>query len=191
MVPDELVKPEHVEQDRLVRKVFGQAETAARQLADFMASARLEVQTFLDLVVESYGAKARPGGDKGNVTLQTYDGLLMLKVQVADLVRFDDATLNACKLLVEECIADWSSDSQAELRAIVMNAFRLDRTGAINRGALLGLLRLNITDERWVRAMKALRDSIKPEGTKSYMRFYQREDLKAAWRPLSLDAAQA
>jgi hypothetical protein len=191
MVPLELVKPEHRLQDDVVRDLFGQAETVSAELAAFMVSARLQVRAFLDLVVEKYGAKARPGGDKGNVTLQTHDALMKVQVQVADLIRFDSAALKACQLLVEECLTDWSSDSQAELRAIVMNAFRLDKAGQINRGALLGLLRLNITDERWIRAMAALRDSMQVDGSKDYLRFYRRADLKAPWIALSLDAATA
>jgi len=191
MVPIELVKDEHRLQDKIVRRIFGQAEGEAKRLAAFMASAREQVREFMERVVADYGAKARPGGDKGNVTLQTYDGLLKVVVQVSDLIRFDSAALKACQLLVEECIADWSSDSQAELRAIVMNAFRIDKAGQINRGALLGLLRLNITDERWIRAMRALRDSMQVDGSKDYLRFYRRTDLKAPWVALSLDAATA
>jgi hypothetical protein len=191
MVPIELVKDEHRLQDKVVRRLFGQAEAESKRLSGFMASARDQVRQFMDRVASDYGAKARPGGDKGNVTLQSYDGLLKVQVQVADLIRFDSAALKACQLLVEECIADWSSDSQAELRVIVMNAFRLDKAGQINRGALLGLLRLNITDERWIRAMRALRDSMQTDGSKDYLRFYRRTDLKAPWVAISLDAATA
>jgi hypothetical protein len=190
MVPLELVKPEHKLQDETVRQIFAGAEAMSFQLAQFVCHARERVDEFLTLITQEYGAKARPGGDKGNMTLQTYDGLLRVQVQVADLIRFDSAALNACKLLVEECIAEWSADSQAELRAIVMNAFRLDKAGQINRGSLLGLLRLDIQDERWLRAMKALRDAIQVDGTKSYLRFHKRENPKAPWRNVTLDAAQ-
>lgn len=191
LVPVELVKPQDSERDALVRSLMAEAEAVRQVIADFKAKAFDAVQAFLDLIDESYGAKARPGGEKGNVTLQTFDGLQRVTIQVADLIRFESAELQACKKCVDECIGEWSADSQAEIRAIVMNAFRVDKAGQINRAALLGLLRLDIQDPRWLEGMRALRDAIKVDGTKSYMRFYRRLGPQAAWQPVSLDAATA
>ncbi len=61
----------------------------------------------------------------------------------------------------------------------------------MNRAELFGLLRLEIADERWQRAMKAIRDSIRVEGTKEYVRFYERSDARQAWKAITIDLAVA
>lgn len=187
--PIEVVKKQDLLRDELVRALFAQAEEEAARLKAFKARAFADVDSFLDLVAEQYGTQLK--GDKGNVSLTSYDGSLRILVQIADVISFKSAELQACKAIVDELIAEWSVDSQAELRAIVMNAFRVDKAGQINRGALLGLLRLEISEPRWVKAMAALKDSITIDGTKAYIRFSKREGRDAAWQNLSLDLATA
>jgi hypothetical protein len=150
LVPIELVKSADKLRDQLVRELAAAAEEASKSLAEFKAKAFAEVDAFLAMVADKYGAKAVPGGEKGNVTLLSYDGRVRIQVQVADVISFKSEDLQACKSIIDALIAEWSADSQAEIRAIVMNAFRVDNAGQINRGALLGLLRLDIQDPRWV-----------------------------------------
>ncbi len=52
------------------------------------------------------------------------------------------------------------------------------------------LLRLDITDERWLRAMEALRDAMRVIGSKEYVRFYRRKDVASGWEPVSIDLAK-
>jgi hypothetical protein len=191
LVPIELVKKPDLMRDEMVRELFSHAEALAKTLSEFKVKAFGDVDAFLDLVAEKYGAKAVPGGEKGNVTLLSYDGSLRIQVQIADVLAFKSEDLQACKAIVDELIAEWSADSQAEIRAIVMNAFRVNRAGHINRGALLGLLRLDIQEPRWVKAMEALKESITVDGTKPYIRFARRAASDAAWENVSLDVATA
>ena len=48
-----------------------------------------------------------------------------------------------------------------------------DKTGKINTKRVLSLRRLDIKDERWLRAMDAIGDSIQVAGSKSYIRIYK------------------
>lgn len=190
IVPLELVKDEDLLRDQLVRELMAEAEAVSAQLAVFKARVFTNVHAFLDMIAEKYGAKARPGGDKGNVGLKTYDGTLQLVIQVANLIKFDDEGVLACKLLADECLTEWTADSMAEVRAIVTDAFRL-KDGQLNRGKLLGLFRYQFTDPRWIKAMEALRDAISVEGTKAYARFSRRPEPEAEWQNVSLDFATA
>ena len=189
MWPIEVVKKQDLLRDELVRTLFAQAEEASALLKAFKERAFADVESFLALVAEKYGSTLK--GDKGNVTLTSYDGSLRILVQIADVISFKSAELQACKAIVDELISEWSIDSQAELRAIVMNAFRVDKAGQINRGALLSLLRLEIAEPRWVKAMEALKDSISIDGTKAYIRFSRRSGPDEAWQNISLDLATA
>ncbi len=59
----------------------------------------------------------------------------------------------------------------------------------MNRAELFSLLRLKIDDETWLKAMGAIEASIKPVGTKEYVRFYARPDPRAAWQSVRIDVA--
>ena len=53
------------------------------------------------------------------------------------------------------------------------------------------LLRLEIEDERWGRAMQAIRDAMRVVGSKTYVRCYRRDRLDAEWRAVTIDLAKA
>jgi len=188
LIPYENVKELHRLEDQVVRKVLGYAVPLSEEIARFRGHTFDDVDAFVAIAREKY--EAGRGGKKGNITLTSYDGLMKVQVQVADLITFG-AELQVAKGLVDECLRDWSSDSRPELRAIVDRAFNVEKEGLVNRADLLSLLRLEIEDGRWQRAMQAIRDSIKPTGTKRYVRMYRRATADAAWEPVSIDAAAA
>jgi len=107
---------------------------------------------------------------------------------VADRIEFGPE-LQSAKSLVDECLNEWSNDSRAELRMIVNRAFQVDKEGRINRAEIFQLLRAEIEDERWKRAMKAVRDSIRVVGSKEYVRVHVRDNAQAQWTPVSIDLA--
>lgn len=188
MVPLETVKEKDRLQDQAVRQLFAEALELSAKLSAFKCKAFADVDALQRLLEEKY--KAPRGGDKGNVSLFSYDGLMRLQVQVADLIKFGPE-LQVARALLEECVAEWVEGARAELRMIVLDAFRLDKAGEIRTAAILGLRRYEIEDDRWKRAMTAIADSITVIGSKSYIRFSMRPTVKAAWSNVSLDIATA
>jgi precorrin-3B methylase len=53
------------------------------------------------------------------------------------------------------------------------------------------LLNLDISDERWKRAMQAIRDAMRVVGSKTYVRFYERPSQTAAWEAITIDLSKA
>ena len=188
LVPEALVKPQHRLEDEVVRKVFGFATELSAQIARFKAHTFEDLNSFQSLLEQEYGARA--GGAKGNVTFQSFDGLMKVTVQIADQISFG-AELQVAKKLIDECLIEWGAESRPEIRALVNRVFSVEKEGQINRAELFGLLRLEITDERWLKAMEAIRDSIRVTGTKAYVRFYQRPAPDAAWQAVTIDLAAA
>jgi len=95
----------------------------------------------------------------------------------------------AAKELIDECLRDWTEGARAELRALIADAFRVDQAGKIRTGSVLALRRLDITDERWLRAMQAIGDAVQVVGSKSYVRAYERNDATGQYEAISLDIA--
>lgn len=188
LVPAELVKPEHLLEDQTVRKIIAYAEELSAQIARFRGHTFDDIATTLDLMAEKYGTKR--GGQKGNVTLTSYDGLLKVTVQVQEQLTFGPE-LQIAKGLVDDCIGRWSAGANDNIRALVEHAFQVDKEGRINRAALFQLRRLDIDDADWKAAMEALGDAIRVIGSKEYVRFYRRADTRARWEPITIDLAAA
>ena len=188
LVPVASVKPVDLLMDETVRKVLDKARDVSAVVAAFKGEAFESVNELQALIAQNYNATV--GGKKGNITLVSFDGCQKVQVQVADLLEFGPE-LQAAKALIDECLTEWAVGSAVELRALVNRVFSVDKEGQINRAELFMLLRVEIEDERWVRAMEAIRDSIRVIGSRTYVRFYDRPAPDAAWHAVTIDLAAA
>ncbi len=171
LVPVEQVKQIDLARHELVMEKVAKVKAMQEQLAALKGEIMNDVEAFVSLSAEQYGVKL--GGQKGNVSLISYDGRYQIKRQISEHLDFDER-LQAAKSLIDECLKDWTEGSPGELRAVVNDAFQVDKEGKINVGRILGLRRLQISDERWKKAMEAISDSIRVTGTKAYFRVGER-----------------
>jgi hypothetical protein len=185
LVPEECVKDIERLRDTLVREIISKANDLSKKLADFKTQAMSDINAFVSLSAEKYGVKM--GGQKGNLSLLTYDGEYRLIVAIADTLVFDER-LQAAKELIDECLRDWSEDSRVELKTVLNGTFDVDKTGNVNTKRILSLRKLEINDERWKRAMEAISDSLTVAGSKAYIRVYQRTD-NGEYKQINLDLA--
>ena len=82
----------------------------------------------------------------------------------------------------------WTQGGNDNIKALVEHAFQTDKAGNISVTRTLGLRRLDIKDEQWLKAMEAIADSISITGSKTYLRLYQRNN-KDVMEQISLDIA--
>lgn len=188
LVPIELVRPTDKLIDEQVRKIMGYADDLNAQISRFKQHTLNDVADLMALLMQDYQTKV--GGEKGNVTLTSYDGTRQVRLQVQERLTFGPE-LQAAKANVDEYLTELTEDSGPELRGIVHHAFRTDQAGLVNRAELFRLLRYEIADERWQAAMKAIKDSIRVEGTKEHVRFYRRSSATAKWVAVTIDVADA
>lgn len=184
LVPLELVKPIDQERDRLVRELVALAKDLNARLVAGKSKMFGDVAAFVELSAEQYGVKR--GGTKGNITLPTYDGAFKLQIATAENMTFDER-LQAAKTLIDECINEWAKGSRPEIMVLVQQAFQTDKEGNLNVGRILGLRRLEIADQRWQEAMKAISESVQVIGTKQYVRLYERVGDSDRYAPIALD----
>ncbi len=187
-VPINLVKPQAKLEDQTVRGILTYARELNAQINRFLGHTVDDVTTFMDVLGEQYDDTR--GGKKGNVTLSTFDGCMKVVVQVQDNLTFGPE-LQIAKDLFDECITAWSKDANENIRALVDHAFQVDKQGQINREALFSLRRLDINDDGWRTAVQALNDSIRIQGSKQYIRFYERATATDEWKAITIDLAKA
>lgn len=186
LIPESMIKPIDIERDRLVHQLVGKANILSSTLAEYKAAAFGDIEAFIELSAEQYGAKL--GGKKGNVTLFSFDGRFKIQRAVQDSIAFDER-LQAARALIDECLQEWTQDARPEVLALVNDAFRTDTNGEIRTARVLALRRLEISDERWKRAMTAIGEACQVVGSKSYIRLYERVGDSDQYQPISLDIA--
>jgi len=152
-IPRRLVKDIDIARDALVRDIVERAQEQHDKLTAFKSRAMGDIEAFVELSAEQYGVSL--GGQKGNVTLMSYDGRYKVIRQISEHIVFDER-LQVAKALIDACIREWSAGSSDELRVLVEDAFQVNKEGKISTGRVLGLRRLNITGTRWLEAMRAI-----------------------------------
>ena len=186
LVHESLIKPIDLERDRLVQHLVDRASELHSELADFKAVAFGDIEAFVDLSAEQYGAKL--GGKKGNVTLISFDGRYKVMRAVNESVALDER-LQAARALIDECLRDWTEGARPEVVTLINDAFRTDTKGEIRTARVLPLRRMEIADKRWQQAMQAIGEACQVVGSKSYIRVYERIGDSDQYRQISLDIA--
>lgn len=187
LIPEANVRPEDKLEDQLVRGLVDQALRLNTALADFKVEAMSEAAEFKKLIAEKYGASK--GGAGGNMTLSSFDGSMQVQVAVSNLIDLHTPQLAAAKELIDECVIRWSDGANDNLKALVDHAFQVNKQGKIDTQRVLGLTKLEISDDQWNRAMDAIRDAVKVTATRTYIRFYQTDVMTGLRSAISLDLA--
>lgn len=188
LVPRDQVRQQDLLRDAVASKLAADAIEINRLLREFKALALGDIADLVKISAEKY--KVSLGGEKGNVTVATFDGRYKVIRAYAERIVFTEE-IEAARALINACIVRWSEGANANIRALVDRAFRTDSKGQIKMSAVLELLRLEIKDDEWQRAMQAIRDSIQSTGTAVYVRVYERVEGTDQYRPISLDLATA
>ncbi|MRN79929.1 DUF3164 family protein, partial [Brucella sp. 10RB9210] len=95
------------------------------------------------------------------------------------------------KSLIDECLNEWTDGARVEIRAIITRAFDTDKEGKINLKEIKKLTKLDISDQRWKDAMRAIEDAIDVQYSKQYVRFYERASVQDDWTAVTVDIAKA
>jgi hypothetical protein len=186
LVPVSKIKEIDLMRDNLVLEIVQEAIELNELIKSFKHNVFGNIAAFVQLSGEQYGAKL--GGNKGNVTLTSYDGRYKIQRAYAETLVFDER-LQSAKALIDECISKWAENINDNIRVLVNGAFEVDKEGKINTTKVLSLRQYKIEDAAWHKAMDAISDSLRVAGTKAYIRIYERVGDSDEYVPISLDLA--
>lgn len=186
LVPEHQVREHDKLRDGVASDLARMALDINKALVGFKTKALADIDDLIAISNEKYGVTI--GGKKGNASITTYDGRFKIERAMAERLTFTEEIL-AAKELIDQCIRKWSEGADQHLRILVDRAFRANRQGQIKTGDVLSLLRVEIDDPDWSRAMEALKDSIQVNGTAVYIRVYQRVGNTDRYDPINLNIA--
>lgn len=183
LVPESAVKELDKFEDQTVRKLVVLAEEYQQAGIEFKEKIFNEVREFIELSATEYDTVIQ--GSKGGASLYAFNGEYRIQYSVADHINFNNR-LAIAKQLIDECILSWSNGASDEIMALINRAFSVDKEGSINVRNVLSLRSLDIKDEKWLKAMDAINDSIKIIGSSEYIRIYKKDEL-GKYRQIVLD----
>lgn len=183
LIPIDKVKPIDIIRTEIVIKMIDIAKKLQTQMQQDKTTLFADFNDFVALSASEYDVHL--GGKKGNTSLTSYDGKYKVQLAVSENIVFDER-LQIAKQLIDECLHDWTADSNDNIKALINNAFQVDKEGKISTHRVLGLRSLDISDSKWLKAMQAIGDAIKVTDTKEYIRFYERDD-SGKYQQIALD----
>ena len=175
-IPIENVKPVDKLRDDLVKNLMSKTKEVQKIIEDHRNICWEDIKAFLEISASEHNVKY--GGEKGNITLLSYDGKYKVVIANQDYISFNEK-LQIAKDLIDECIRKWAKGADKNLLALVNDAFKVDKQGKISTEKILG-------DFTWNEAMKAITESITVEDSKRYIRFYERRDKDGKYEHISL-----
>lgn len=184
-VPLSTVKEIDKLRDDVVQDIISRAKELRSQIVNVKDIMFSNLYDFVELSAREYDTKI--GGQKGNVSLLSFDGKYKVQMAVQDNIVFDER-LQVAKSLIDECLNEWTQGSDDKIKAIINNAFDVDKEGKINTRRVLSLRSLDINDEKWLQAMDAISDAIQVVSSKEYIRVYER-DNDGKYQQITLDFA--
>ena len=184
-VPESKVKKIDTLRDDLVKDLVRRARNTSLALHSFKTKASGDIESFVDLsAVEDDQPN---GGAKSNIILLSYDGRFKIQREVVEYFVFDER-LQGAKDLMDECISDWTDEVRPE-RLQVNDAFQVDKKGNVNAERILSLRKYDIADERWIKAMSAINDTLTVDGSRINLQVYERIEGTDQWKQIPLDLA--
>jgi len=168
--------------DQTVAALFALIEPTAASLAKLKAALFGDLEMFAELVADRFSVQL--DGASGNLTLTSYDGCRKIERENTDRVTAGPE-IHAAEALVREILAEIDNDVA---RAVADRAFRRNpKTKELSVSRLQDLIGADIPDERWKRAQRAVRESLRSAGTVTYFRAYRRERPDQRWQQVALD----
>lgn len=183
-VNPKLIDPVAKRRDRVVERIIKKAEKLESMMLKVKQEIFNEVETYMNYIQKKSGAEEVD--TKGNITLSDYSSLKKVKIQINEMLEFDER-LNVAKQLIDECLTEWASDAAEELKAIVAEAFNVDKKGKVNKFMLFRLKKIRVKHPKWTKAMQLIDESTDVVGTRQYLMFQTRESIRDDFRTINLN----
>jgi len=171
-VPVDNIKEIDKLRDELVVGLVTVAELLSKKLKTFFEQSLSESENFREVSAQDHGIKL--GGSKGGYSLMSYNGEMKIVIDNDTTIEVNEKVSIAREAILS-CVRRWSEGANGHLVQLVSRAFETNRKGHLSVARLIALRSYKIDgDPEWESAMEALNEGLVASGSKTYVRFYQR-----------------
>lgn len=144
-------------------------------LAYFKASVMEGMADLTKLSAANHGVKL--GGEKGNITLTSFDGQYKVVLAMAGVPQVDER-IQVVKAMLNNCLTRFSDGGSKEIKALMESAFKTNNAGMISIYRLRWLRAAKIEDDEWKDGIRLLDELLLPVLSKAYVRVYELKNDK-------------
>lgn len=174
--------------EELVNRIIAAAQNLTGLISIFKSECNEQVEAYFALLLQNYNVDAKGKSIRGNLNLENFSATAKVEIRAMDTLKPDEK-IQIAKMKLDEFLKDETKDSTPIVRTLIMKAFEVDKKGNIDTKKLLALRSYDISDPRWIEAMAIIVDSLQVASTKSYIRFYTREDSNSEYNLIPIDIA--
>lgn len=183
LVPEAMIPDATLIRDDLVRRLIDRARETSASLARTKAALLADIAEHVALVASAYDTQIT--GQRGDVRLDSFDGTLRIERASGNRTVVGEQ-IHAAEALVREYLD--SASLPDGVRAIVDRTFRRNRkTGELSVSRLVDFVSVEIDDDRWRMAQRAIREALQAAETVTYFRAYERARPDLPWQQIPLD----
>ena len=183
-VPPKTIPLHLKRRDETVTKIMAIVDKENERMKKSKAAIFQLVNNYIDFLKKRVGDTEK--STEGNLTLSDYANLNQVDISISNNISFDE-NLNIAKSLIDKCLKKWSAKSNVALKAVIQEAFNIDKKGRVNSNMILRLLALHIEDKDFLAAQKLIKDSIQSTGTRQYTNFKRRSNQKVDFKAVQLN----
>ncbi len=176
LVHPDLVPVDKKLEDEVVENLVAGAKVEHERMVEFKTRAFAECYDFVDMLRQEYNMDRLAASSTGAVTLKNYDGTAEVQIAVAKLITFDQK-LALAKEKVNEYLTEKTAHADPEIQTLILKAFDV-KNGKVDAKQIISLKSYKIEHPKWVEAMAMIDDATEIAGTKSYIRFKERDGRK-------------
>ena len=161
--------PEHdLSRHVMVEELVALAKEIEIKISELKSIVASKTDKFINKMIAD--SELDPSKFKGNITLFNFDKTQLIEVNTGEFVSFNEK-ISIARGLINQCLEEWTKGSRKELCMIVNRAFQTDRKGFLDSKRIMELLSYDIEDDRWIKAMETIKDSITVTSRKKYYKF--------------------
>jgi len=183
-----MVRADDKMKHELVYDILSTVHEKREMLRDFKKETLKDIDTYMEILRDEYHLDPMKHNKKGNITLESFDGLRKVQISVATHIGFDEK-LTFAKEKFDLYFKEITKEASGDLKTLIMKVFEVDKKGNVNAKQILSLKSYDIEHPLWLEAMAIIDDAIEVVGSKSYIRFYERKSVEDKWENLSLNIA--
>lgn len=121
---------------------------------------------------------------KGNLNITSFDGTKRIQIKQNEVIEHDEEIQLATQLISE--VIHERTESMPDIRAIIDEILRTNRNNQYSKSNLLKLKNIKIDDERWIKALDLIWQSMEVVARKQYTMF-QRKNKKGKFETVKLN----
>jgi|GEM_PF-822729 len=193
--PLDIISPVDLARHELLKRHIPTALALSKALEDFRDEVSADIDAFIEVSNSEHKAKigvipedSKRTKWKGNIQLANHNATQKIDLRIHDRIAFNEK-LNLAMEKINRLISERSGGLDDFIKTLVNDAFRMDKVGYVDVKKILDLRKHKFQHPLWLEAMQDINDSIRIDGSRSYLQFWYRDTPESDWVSISLDIA--